>query len=420
LSTHDPYAAFRRPDFRRLLCAWCLSGFANKMQTLAIGWYVYERTGSALSIGWVGLAQFGPALLLFLPAGQLVDRYERRTLLTAALGVSACAALLMMLTALNQWSLGLLYLGCAINSAALTLNRPARASMVPTLVPSDVLPNAVAWAAGSFQAATFSGPVMAGMIIALSGDAIVAFGLNCVLYVCALLMALRIGTRERRTEMQRPGLNLHDILAGVHHVLKSRIILGSLLLDLASALFGGATALLPVYAKDILQVGPAGLGWLTAAPAVGALLTAITLGHLRPTQRGGMRFLLAMAGYGIATMIFGLSTSFMLSMAALFVFGSLNNINQITRQTLMQAHTPDELRGRASSVNAIVAVSSNELGAFECAAVAALTTPVVAVVSGGAITLLAAGLVAWKFPELRRLKSLSPETADGVMSNEKA
>ncbi len=409
MSTHDPYAAFRRPDFRRLLCAWCLSGFANKMQTLAVGWYIYERTGSALAIGWIGLAQFGPALLLFLPAGQLVDRHDRRTLLSVALGISSCAAMLMLLTALNHWPLGLLYLASAINSSALTLNRPARASLVPTLVPGNVLPNAVAWATGTFQAATFAGPVMAGLIIALSGDAIVAFGLNCLLYVVALLMALRIGARERPAT-SRPGLNLHDVLAGVNHVLKSRIIFGSLLLDLASALFGGATALLPIYAKDILQVGPAGLGWLTAAPAVGAFCTAVTLGRGKPTQRGGMRFLLAMGGYGFATMVFGWSTWFPLSLAALFMIGVQNNINQITRQTLMQAHTPDDLRGRASSVNSIVAVSSNELGAFECGTVAALTNPVVAVVSGGAITVLAAALIAWKFPELRRLKSLSPET----------
>lgn len=405
MSTHDPYAPFRRPDFRRLLTAWALSGFANKMQTVAVGWYVYERTGSALAIGWVGLAQFAPALLFFLPAGQLVDRHERRALLLASFSVAACASLLMLLTAWHEGPLAWLYLGCFINGSAQALQRPARAALMPGVVPLEILPQALSWAMGSFQAATFCGPVLSGLIIALSGSAVVNFAANAGLFVCALLAALRIGTRERPATVAAPGLS--GLLAGVRHVFSTRIILGSLLLDLASALFGGATALLPVYAKDILQVGPTGLGWMTAAPAIGSLLMGITLGHLRPAEDGGRRFLLAMAVYGGATVVFGLSTWFPLSLAALLVIGMMNNINQVTRQTLMQTHTPDHLRGRASSVNSIFATSSNELGAFECGSVAALAGPVVAVCSGGVITVLAAGLIGWRFPELRRLGSLN-------------
>ncbi len=407
MSKHDPYAAFRRPDFRRLLCAWVLAGFGQKMQTLAVGWYIYERTGSALAIGYVGLAQFAPALALFLPAGQLVDRHDRRSLMVVSFSVSACAALVMLWTAVEHAAIGWLYLACAVNGAANTLNRPARAALMPSIVPLSVLPNAVAWAAGMFQVATFSGPVLAGLLIAMSGDAVVGFGVNFSLYVIALLLATRISYRGPPQSSAAAGL--HHLLAGVRHVFSNRIILGSLLLDLASALFGGATALLPLYAKDILQIGPSGLGWLTAAPAVGAMGMAFTLGHLKPSERGGLRLLLALACYGAATMVFGWSTSFPLSLIALATIGAMNNINNVTRQTVLQSHTPDDLRGRVSSVNTIFATSSNELGAFECGTVAAFAGPVVAVVSGGAITILAVGVIAWLFPDLRRLKSLAPE-----------
>lgn len=409
MATHDPYAPFRRPDFRRLLGAWALSGFASKMQTLAVGWYVYERTGSALAIGWVGLAQFAPALLLFLPAGQLVDRYERRSLLILAFSVAACASLLMLYTVWAHAGLGWLYLACAVNGSAQALQRPARAALMPTIVPLNILPSALAWAMGCFQAATFCGPVLSGLIIAVSGSAVINFGANALLFFLALLLATRIGTRER--PQSSPG-GLSELLAGVRHVFRTPVILGSLLLDLASALFGGATALLPVYAKDILAVGAGGLGWLTAAPAIGSLCMGIALGHMRPSQQGGRRFLLAMAVYGLATMLFGLSGWFPLSLFALFLIGAMNNINQVTRQTLMQSHTPDHLRGRASSVNSIFASSSNELGAFECGAVAALAGPVFAVASGGAITVLAAAAAGWKFPQLRKLTSLSPAPSE--------
>ena len=405
LSAHDPYAPFRRPDFRRLLGAWALSGFANKMQIVAVGWYVYERTGSALAIGWVGLAQFAPALLFFLPAGQLVDRHERRSLLVASFAVAACASLLMFGTVWQEASLAWIYLACFINGTAQSLQRPARAALMPGIVPLEMLPQALSWAMGSFQAATFCGPVLSGLIIAFSGNAAINFGANAALFVCALLLAMRITTRER--PQAKAGPRLGDLLAGVKHVFCTRIVLGSLLLDLASALFGGATALLPVYAKDILEVGPGGLGWMTAAPAIGSLCMGITLGHLPASHQGGWRFLLAMAAYGAATVVFAYSTWFPLSLAALFMIGMMNNINQVTRQTLMQSHTPDHLRGRASSVNSLFAASSNELGAFECGTVAALAGPVFAVASGGVITMLAAGLVGWRFPELRRLTSLT-------------
>jgi MFS family permease len=406
LDKHDPYAPFRRPDFRRLLSSWMLSGFANRMQTVAVGWYVYERTGSALAIGWVGLAQFAPVLLLFLPAGHLVDRYERRSVLMGSLVVAALGSLLMFLAVAAHASLGWIYLGCFITGSAMAVNRPVRSSFMPKVVPLAMLPSAVAWAAGMYGAFTFFGPVLSGLIIAVSGDAVINFGANFVLYFVSLLMAARILARDNPDISRARGLS--DILAGVQHVFRTPVILGSLVLDLASALFGGALALLPVYAKDILEVGPTGLGWMTAAPAVGSVCMALILGHMKPTQRGGIRFIVAMGGYGVATMIFGMSTSFALSMAALVIVGAMNNINHVTRQTLMQSYTPEHLRGRASSVNTLFASSSNELGAFECGAVAALAGPVFAVASGGAITVLAAAWVAWKFPDLRRLTSLAP------------
>jgi MFS family permease len=402
---HDPYGAFRLPDFRNLVAATFLAGLASQMQAVAVGWDVYERTGSAMALGWVGLVQIVPVLLLFLPAGQMADRYDRRNIMVASLALSVTAAAALAYAGFNHASVGWLYLACAAGSAAQTLNRPARAALMPSVVPAPMLENALTWSSGAFQFAAVAGPAVAGLLIASANNAAVVYTTGLGL----LLLALLFATRVRRQPMAgKPSERTwRDLFAGVTHVWKTQVILAVISMDLLAVLFGGATALLPIYAKDILQVGPTGLGWLAAATPAGACLMAIAQGHLPPSKRAGARFLWAVAGFGVATIVFGLSIHFWLSLLALAALGALDNISVVTRQTVVQSHTPDALRGRVSSVNSVFISTSNELGAFESGLVAALTSPVFAVTSGGVATVLLVAAGAMAFPEMRRMKSLT-------------
>mgnify|MGYP000013172661 CR=1 FL=1 len=406
---HDPYAAFRLADYRNLMGAWLLIGMTHRMQLVVIGWHIYERTGSAMAIAWIGFSQFLPSLLMALPAGQMADRHDRRVLLIASVLVAALAALVLLGAAAadagNEW----LYAGSFIGATAQSINRPARAALMTGLVPPAVLPNAVAWSAGVNQCAAMAGPALAGLIIAASGGALAAYGVVAVGSVIALMLALRI----RPFPAALPALTgpasggLRHLLAGMVHIVRTPVILGSSLLDMLVVLFGAAMGLLPIYAKDILQVGPSGLGWLASAPAVGAILTVFTLNHLRPSPRPGQRFLWAVAAYGVAVLVFGSSTHFLLSLAALAVMGSMNSISVVTRHTVLQAYTPDELRGRVSSANGLFSGASSELGQFEAGAAAALTTPVIAVLFGGCFILAMTAFTTQRFPQLRALNSLT-------------
>lgn len=401
---HQPYAVFRIPDFRLLIAMQYITSIASQMQAVAVGWQIYERTGSAMSLAWVGLAQIAPVLLLFLPAGQWVDRHDRRNLLSLSLAISAAAAAALAYASFAEASVGWIYLACAAGSAAQTLSRPARSAILPNIVPTSSLGNAVTWSSGAFQFASIVGPAVAGLLIAASGQALTVYEINFVLIMIALLLSSRIRPQPPSGSSER---TLKHLFGGIVHVWNTQVILAVISMDLLAVLFGGATALLPVYAKDILMVGPSGLGWLTAAPAAGAVVMALVMGHLPPSKNAGRTFLLAVAGFGVATVVFGWSTNYWLSLLALAAIGALDNISVITRQTIVQVYTPDELRGRVSSVNNVFISSSNELGAFESGTVAALTNPVFAVVSGGFATVLLVMLGAKVFPDLRKLRSLT-------------
>jgi MFS family permease len=403
-TNHQPYAVFRIPDFRFLIAIQYITSIASQMQAVAVGWQVYERTGSAMSLAWIGLAQIAPVLLLFLPAGQWVDHHDRRNLMSVSLVVSAMAAAALAYASFTDASVGWIYLACAAGSAAQTLSRPARSAMLPNIVPMAALGNAVTWSSGAFQFASIVGPALAGLFISASGQALTVYEINFALITIALLLSSRISAQPPSGSSQR---TLKHLFGGIVHVWNTQVILAVISMDLLAVLFGGATALLPVYAKDILMVGPIGLGWLTAAPAVGAVGMALIMGHLPPSQNAGRTFLLAVAGFGAATVVFGWSTNYWLSLLALAAIGALDNISVITRQTIVQIYTPDEVRGRVSSVNNVFISSSNELGAFESGSVAALTNPVFAVVSGGFATVLLVMVGAKVFPDLRRLRSLT-------------
>lgn len=391
------------PDFRSFLAARFLSSVALQMVGVAVGWQVYDLTGDPLHLGYVGLVQFVPAFACALPAGQVADRFDRRRVLLVCLGILTLAMLaLLALTLAPQPSLTLLFCVLAVLGATRAFYQPASQSLAPLLVPAELFPRAVAWASSSWQVAVIAGPALGGLIY--------AFGVAVVYTVAAGLLALaalavsRVSTRLQVRAAMEPGLE--GLFAGVRFVLARKDILGAVSLDLFAVLLGGATALLPIYAKDILHVGPVGLGLLRSAPAAGAALMALVLAHHPLTSRAGHKMFAAVGVFGLATIAFGLSTSFWLSLAALLVLGCADMISVVVRQTLVQIRTPDAMRGRVSAVNSVFIGASNELGEFESGVTAALFGIVPAVVIGGVGTLTVAALWAWRFPALRRVDRL--------------
>ena len=398
---HDPLGPLRHRDYRLFVGHVFLTTLVEKSQTVVIGWDLYERTGSALALGWMGLLQFLPVMLLFLPAGQVADRFDRRRVVAASLlGWSGCSALLVY-ASLAGAGVAWIYVAVVAIGVANVVNRPSR----DALVPRAMLGRAIALNASLFQAAAIGGPALVGMIIAATHGAAPAYAFNIACTLCASVLMILI--HRRALERAPRPRSFRELFGGLEHVWRTKEILGVITLDLFAVLFGGATALLPIYAKDILHVGPAGLGWLTAAMSIGALAASVTQGIRRPFRHQGTAFAWSVAGFGVAIAVFGLSTWFWLSLAALAAAGALDNISVVTRQLVVQYYTPDELRGRVSAVNRVFISSSNELGAFESGLLAALTGPVFTVVFGGVLTIVfvAAGLR--YFPALRRMGSLA-------------
>ena len=406
IAAHDRYATFRLPDYRIFSGVVFLSGLLQQTQSVALGWDVYDRTGSAMALGLVGLTQFLPAALLFLPAGVIADRYDRRKVMVATLALWGAAstglALAAILGAATPWLYGL----AAVSTAANVVNRPSRDAVLPQIVPAHLFPNAVVWNSSLYQTASITGPAFAGLLIALHGGASVVYATNAAFTLTALLLANRI--RATPAPLARRPTSWRGLFAGLEHVWLTPVVLGVMAIDLFAVLFGSATALLPLYARDILHVGPEGLGALSSATAVGALSMAVMQGlRRRPHASAGRVFFWAVGAYGVATAVFGFSTSFWLSFAALVAVGAMDNISVVIRTTVVQLHTPDELRGRVSAVNRVFITSSNQLGAFESGAVAALVTPVFAIVSGGIATVLVVLAGLRLFPGLRRLGALT-------------
>jgi MFS family permease len=394
----------RLPDYRRLLVMSGAMQLAQQMQATAVGWDLYERTGSVLSLGWVGLAQLLPALLLFIPAGELADRRDRRRVMAASLALVVLGSAGLAAAAWAGAGILWTYASLILTSAAQVVNRPSRDALLPRVVPEAQLGQAVAFNASVFQSASIAGPALAGLIIAAAGSAVPVFAVDLLLALVALGAALRLATSGKPPP--QPPMTLRALFAGMAHVWRTKIILGAMSLDLFAVLFSGATALLPVYAKDILHVGPAGLGWLNAAPAIGAVSMALWLSRHPPRRHVGLLFMGCVAGFGAMTVVFGLSTHYGLSFAALVAIGALDNVSVVVRQTIVQLWTPDALRGRVSAVNRVFISSSNELGAFESGVVAALAGPVLTVVGGGVATVVVVLAALKVFPDLRRLQRL--------------
>ena len=409
---HDPYAALRIPNFRWFIASLLAMTVATQIQAVVVAWQIYELTRDPLSLGLIGLAEAVPFIGCALFAGHLADRYNRLRISVAALLVLLLCSLCLFGFSfrpglINQQRVWPIYLVIFCSGIARSFLQPARSALGAELVPRSLYPNAVTWRSSTWQFAEVVGPAIGGLVYGF-GSARAAYGVDAGLMAVGLLSLAWI--RHTRSLSAPSGESFRQSLAtGLRFVLAQKVVLGALTLDLFSVLFGGAVALLPVFAAEILHVGPQGLGILRAAPAVGAVLMSLVLAHRPPLQRAGRTLLVSVALFGLCMIGFGLSRDFFLSTALLAMSGMADTVSVVVRSTLLQVMTPDHLLGRVSSVNAIFIGSSNELGAFESGTAARLIGTVPAVVLGGVATLLVVGIIAIRVPQLRRLREILPE-----------
>ena len=406
----DPYAALRFLEFRLLLAGRFITSFGSEMVSFAIAWELWLRTDSAFALGLVGLVQVVPVILLSLPAGHVADQYNRRRIVFLSQLTMGLCALGLAFLSYTQGSLVLVYLclfGMGISRA---FNDPASSTLVPETVPAHLFSSAATWNSGTWHIASIVGPAVAGLVVALAGNVTYIYLLDAV--GAGTFTVLLSMIKGKQLPLARKSATWSSLVEGFRFMRDTKVILAAITLDMFAVLFGGAVALLPIYATDILNVGPQGMGVMRAAPSIGALLMAFAIAHLPPMKNAGKTLLWAVAGFGAATIIFGLSKWFLLSVLMLALLGGLDNISVVIRGTLLLTHTPDEMRGRISGVNSIFIGISNELGSFESGFAAALLGPVIAVVGGGVCTILIVIIAARIWPEMRNLKTLDVPAPD--------
>ena len=400
-STSAGRVAFTYPSFVLFQLGRFFIVLAGEMQSVAVGWQVYEITKRPLDLGLVGLAQFLPSILLFLVAGHVADRFDRRwVVICCYCGSALCAGSLLALTIRGVHKVYPIYAVLVLLGVVRCFNGPVSRSLLPQLVPEKDFVNAVAWASTIFQCAVVLGPSLGGIVYAASRGPAAVYALSLAAATAAALSTSQIKVQPV-TRLLEP-MNWKTTLAGLHYIWREKLILGAISLDLFAVLLGGSIALLPVYAREILETGPWGLGILRSAPAAGAACMAIFIAHKPFGRRAGSIMLWCVAGFGVATILFGLSRSLALSLLALFLVGATDMVSVIVRQMFIQVDTPDEMRGRVNAVDMIFIGASNELGQFESGLTAQWFGAAPAVVLGGLGTLLVTGLWAWCFPELRR------------------
>jgi MFS family permease len=402
--------AFTHPDFVLFQIARFLIVAAVEMQAVAVGWQVYDITKRALDLGLVGLAQFLPGILLFLVSGHTSDRFDRRKVLGVCYaGYALCSGLLLLLAERSTHAVRPIYMVLILLGVVRSFNGTASRSILPQLVPEEHFPNAVAWNATTFQAATILGPSLGGILYAAFRGPSAVYATAMLTAVGALVSTFRIKTRPQAR--RREPMTMMTVFAGLHFIWREKLVLGAISLDLFAVLLGGAVALLPVYAREILHTGPWGLGLLRSAPGGGAALMAVALAHRPLRGRAGPTLLWSVAGFGVLTILFGVSHSIVLSLVALALLGATDMVSVIIRATLVQLRTPDEMRGRVMAVDMVFIGTSNELGQFESGLTAQWFGTVPAVVLGGVGTLVVIALWAWMFPELRRTGALKAMNA---------
>ena len=415
---HDPYASLRIPNYRRFILSTLTMTLAAQVQIVIVSWQIYDATRDPLSLGLIGLAEALPYVGVALFAGHVADRFDRRAISMASLALLVlCSLALLALSLMPPWAgarpgapmgdvrgVWPFYVVIFLTGIARSFLQPARQALGAELVPRALYPNAVAWRSSTWQTGAVAGPALGGLLYGFT-SAPVAYAVDAVLMFAALLAFSAIAYVPRGSRSLE-GSVLESLRTGLRFVRHEPVLLGAMTLDLFSVLLGGAEALLPVFADQILKVGPQGLGILRAAPAAGAVVMSLYLAHRRPFRRAGRVLLVAVGLFAACIIGFGLSRSFAVSVVLLAVSGMADNVSVVIRSTLLQVLTPEHLLGRVSSVNAIFIGSSNELGAFESGVVAKLIGTVPAVVLGGSASLAVVGLVALRIPGLRRLERI--------------
>lgn len=403
---HDPYQALRFRDFRLFFVAAFLSAIGEQMLSVAIGWELYQRTNSALSLGLVGLVQVLPVMVLALPAGSLADRVNRKRMMLLAQVLFVVAAIGLTLLSYFQGPLLLIYSCLLLNGIAASFNSPVSSALFAQTVPESAYENAATWQSSAWQLASVGGPALGGLLIALFQRATPVYFINALALFVVILCLSQLRARQPVYQVKERS-TLRSLVEGLGFLRRTQVILAAITLDLFAVLLGGATTLLPIYARDILRVGPTGLGLLQAAPSVGALAMTLCLAHTPPFTRAGRALLVAVGIFGLATCVFGISHIFWLSLLALAVLGASDNISVVIRSTLVLTRTPDEMRGRVSAVSSLFISMSNQLGGFESGTLAQLCGPIATVAAGGLGTILVVLLIASFWPEMRRLGALS-------------
>ncbi len=410
--------AFASRDFRRFQLARVVAVLGYAAQSVAVAWQVYAITHRAIDLGYTGLAQFLPGLLFLLPAGHLADRFDRRRIIFLCYGIQViCTSALLVIACMRIESVHLIYLVLFFLGTARSFAGPANSALLPHLVPEKHFVNAVTWGSTNFQFATILGPAVGGVLFALplehwfpntpleGGGIVYLFNLCALAWAMAMIasMHVRVGRMEHRD------LSLKVVLAGFQYMMRSKLLFGAASLDLFAVLLGGAVALTPIFANDILHTGPRGLGLLRSAPAVGSVIMSLCMARFPLRRRAGHTLFVCVAIFGASTVMFGLSRQFVLSVAALILVGASDAVSVVIRGTILQLGTPNEMRGRVSAVNALFIGASNELGEFESGVTAQWWGAVRATVYGGVGAVVVAGLWASMFPRLRTADQLTAE-----------
>lgn len=401
----DSRAAFRYPDFRRYVLVRLLTTLAAEMQSVAVGWQIYSITHRPLDLGLAGLAQFLPAVCLFLLTGHVSDRVpRRRILLICCLAFSLCSACLLVFAWQHISTVYPIYAVLLLNGMVRAFNGPAAQSFLPLILPRPVFPNGVTWNSSAFQVSTIAGPMIGGLIYGVTGTPQYVYATAMIACLAGGLTLSRI--RPAYADQRKAQDIAQNVLGGLRYILRNKLVLGAMSLDLFAVLLGGAVALLPVYAREILKVGAPGLGLMRSAPGIGALVTSVLVAHRPLRRRAGMAMLSCVFAFGLVTVVFGVSKNPLLSLAMLFLLGSADTVSVIVRSTMIQLSTPDEMRGRVSAVNMVFIGASNEVGQFESGLTAQWFGTVAAVVLGGVGTMVVVGLWTWLFKSLRTLDRL--------------
>ncbi|AXA40317.1 MFS transporter [Rhizobium leguminosarum] len=405
--TGDRFAAFRHSSYTRFFFARFLLSFSQQIVSVAVGWQMYDQTGSAIYLGLIGLVQFLPSLLLILVTGSVADRYNRRAIAALCSLVSAlCTLALLVMTVMGTFTPLPVFAVLLIFGIERAFMSPAVQSLAPNLVPEEALSNAIAWNSSSWQLAAITGPVLGGLLYGVS--AATAYTVAVIFSVLGAALLYMIPKPVQKTTGETKSWAM--ILGGFSFIRAEKVVLGAISLDLFAVLLGGATALMPIFARDILSLGPWGLGLLRAAPGLGAIVMAVLLAAYPLKHRAGIYMFIGVALFGVGTIIFGVSTNTEVSIAALALMGAADMVSVYVRESLIALWTPDQLRGRVNAVNMVFVGASNELGEFRAGTMAAIFGAVPAVVIGGIGTLVVAAIWASSFPKLRRIDTLDAPT----------